>query len=160
MISDIISCCAQDCVVLLAPYPSNPNPVKSFNVKTDFDLQGGCPQLFLNCTLCPTGAKGTMYSASHKEVSPVYFSTFEPIDLTPDSIMQQAGVPMLYDSSSNQCLPCLYICPVANMLGRASPSFCVSSAATVTPQFHTASVLEAPPQTCSWTEATAAGTTR
>jgi hypothetical protein len=31
--------------------------------------------------------------------------------------MQQAGVPMLYDSASNQRLPCLYICPVANVLG-------------------------------------------
>ncbi len=37
MISHIISCCAQDCVVLLAPYPNNPNPVESFNIKTDFD---------------------------------------------------------------------------------------------------------------------------
>ena len=42
----------------------------------------------------------------------MYFSTFEPIDLTPDSIMQQAGVPMLYDSASNPRLPCLYIHPV------------------------------------------------
>jgi hypothetical protein len=48
---------------------------------------------------------------SYKEVSLVYFSTFEPIDLTPDSIMQRAGVPMLYDSASNQRLSCLYICP-------------------------------------------------
>ena len=55
----------------------------------------------------------------HKEVSLVYFSTFEPIELTPDSIMQRAGVPMLYDSASNPRLPCLYICPVANVLGRA-----------------------------------------
>ena len=69
--------------------------------------------------MCPTGAKGPGYSASHKEVSLVYFSTFEPIDLTPDSIMQQAGVPMLYDSASNPRLPCLYICLVANVLGRA-----------------------------------------
>ncbi len=45
----------------------------------------------------------------------MYFSMFEPITLTPDSIMQQAGVPMLYDSASNQHLPCLYICPVENM---------------------------------------------
>ena len=91
------------------------------------------PQLFFNCTLCPTGAKESMYSASHKEVSLVYFSTFKPIALTPDSIMQQAGVPMLYDSASNQHLPCLYICPVANVLGRAP------RAPTVTPRFHTAS---------------------
>ena len=26
---------------------------------------------------------------------------------------------MLYDSASNQCLPCLYICPMANVLGQA-----------------------------------------
>jgi hypothetical protein len=26
---------------------------------------------------------------------------------------------MLYDSASNQRLPCLYMCPVANVLGRA-----------------------------------------
>jgi hypothetical protein len=63
---------------------------------------------------------GTLrYMRSYKEVSLVYFSTFAPIDLTPDSIMQRAGVPMLYDSASNPRLPCLYICPVANVLGRA-----------------------------------------
>jgi hypothetical protein len=124
MTSYMISCCVQDCVVLLAPYPNNPNPVESFNVKTNFDLKGdglvwyARPQLFFNCTLCPTGAKESLYSASHKEVSLVYFSTFEPITLTPDSIMQQAGVPTLYDSASNLSLPCLYICPVANVLGR------------------------------------------
>ncbi len=58
------------------------------------------------------------------EVSLVYFSTFEPIDLTPDSIMQQAGVPVLNDSTSNPRLPCLYICPVANVLGRAPLILC------------------------------------
>ncbi len=128
MISYVMSCCEQDCVVILAPYPNNPNPVESFNIKTDFDLTvDGLiwyvrPQLFFNCTLCPTGLKASAHSGSHKEVSLVYFSTFEPIDLTPespDSIMQRAGVPMLYDSASNQSLPCLYICPVANVLGRA-----------------------------------------
>ncbi len=49
----------------------------------------------------------------------MYFNTFEPIDLTQDSIMQRAGVPMLYDSASNPRLPCLYFCPVANVLGHA-----------------------------------------
>ncbi len=51
----------------------------------------------------------------------VYFSTFEPIELMPASIMQpeRAGGLMLYDSSSNPRLPCLYICSVANVLGRA-----------------------------------------
>jgi hypothetical protein len=119
MILYMISYCEQDCVVVLASFPNKQNPVQSFNVKTDFDLQGdglvwyARPQLF-NCTVCPTGAKGM--SDSHKEVSLVYFSTFEPIELTPVSIMQQA---MLYDSASNQRLPCLCICPVANVLGRA-----------------------------------------
>ena len=96
-----------------------------FNVKTDFDLQGdglvwyARPQLFFNCTLCPTGAQAVGYSSTHKEVSLVYFSTFKPIELTPDSIMQRAGVPMLYYSASNQRLPCLYICQVENVLGMA-----------------------------------------
>ncbi len=101
------------------------NPLESFNLKTDFDLTGdglvwyARPQLFSNCTLCPTGLQASVHSGSHKEVSLVYFSTFEPIYLTQDSIMRRAGVPMLYDSASNQRLPCLYICPAANVLGRA-----------------------------------------
>ena len=113
-----MSCCWPECVVVLTPYPNNPNPVKSFNIKTDFDIQGNGlvwyarPQLFFNCTLCQTGAKGS--SGSHKEVSLDYFRTFEPIKLTPGSVMQRAGVPMLYDSASNPRLPCLYICPVTN----------------------------------------------
>ena len=79
------------------------------------------PQLIFNCTLCSRRCQGPEYSANHKEVSLVYFSTFEPINLTrtPNSVMQQAGVPMLYDTASNQRLPCLYICPAANVLGRA-----------------------------------------
>jgi hypothetical protein len=132
MISYVISCREQDCVVLLAPYPNNPNPVELFDIKTEFDLTGdglvtvwyARPQLFFNCTLCPTGFRATMHSGSYKEVSLVYFSTFEAIDLTPDSIMQRAGVPMLYDSASIPRLPCLYICPVANVLGRAPLILC------------------------------------
>jgi hypothetical protein len=110
VISYVIYCREQDCVVVLAPYPNNPNPVESFNVKTKFDLTGDClvwyarPQLFFNCTLCPTGLKASMHSGSHKKVSLMYFSTFEPIDPTPDSIMQRAGVPMLYNSASNECV--------------------------------------------------------
>ena len=109
----MMSFCWQDCVVILAPYPNNPNPVEPFNIKTDFDIQGNGlvwyarPQLSFNCTLCPTGAKGR--SGSHKEASLVYFSTFEPIKLTPGSVLQRAGVPMLlvYNSASNPRLPCL-----------------------------------------------------
>jgi hypothetical protein len=168
----MISCCVQDWVVLLTPNPNNQNLVESFNFKTDFGLQGDClvwcvcPQLFFNCTLCPTGAKEPGYSASHKEVSLVYFSTFEPINLTPDSIMEQAGVPMLYDSAtSNQCLPCLYICPVANVLGRAPLILCFigsNSHPTIPHSFKDEAVwvLEAPLPTRIGTRATAAGSMR
>ncbi len=114
----------QEVVVLLAPFPNNLNPVAEFDVVRDFDLTGNGlvwyarPQLFFNCTLVPLYSllPGSS-SANHMEVSLVYFSTFEPINLTPNTITQQAGVPMLYDTASNPRLPCLYICPVANVLG-------------------------------------------
>ncbi len=83
-------------------------PSSSMDLQGDDLVRYGRHQLFSNCTLCPTGAKARLFSFSHQEVSLVYFSTFEPIELTPDSIMQQAGVPTLYDSASNQRLPCLY----------------------------------------------------
>ncbi len=82
----MISCRGQGCVFVLTPYPNNPNTVESFNVKTDFHLTGNGlvwyarAQLFFDCTLCPTGDKWSAYSSLHKEVSLVYFSTFEPID--------------------------------------------------------------------------------
>ena len=120
---------AQEVVVVLAPFPNNPNPVAEFDVVRDFDLNGdglvwyARPQLFFNCTLCSRGCQGSEYSADHnlKEVSLVYFSTFEPINRTPNIVMQKAGVPMLYDTvtASNPRLPSLYIGPVANVLGRA-----------------------------------------
>ena len=113
----MISFCGQDCVVVLAPFPNNPNPVESFNVKTDFDLQGdglvwyARPQLFFNCTLCPTGAKG--FSGSHKEVSLVCFSTFEPIELTPDSIMQRAECPSELECPCSMTQPATRACPAS-----------------------------------------------
>jgi hypothetical protein len=57
------------------------------------------------------------HTQRHKEFSLVFFSTFEPISLTPDSCMQQKGVPMLYELSCT-VLPSLYVCPVENVLGR------------------------------------------
>ncbi len=167
MISYVISCREQDCVVVLAPYPNNPNLVESFNVKTDFDLTGDGPdglvwyvrpQLFFNCTLCRQASRllsSSVLSGSHKEVSLVYFSMFEPIDLTPDSIMQRAGVPILCDSASN---------PRLWPSWGALPSFRASTVATLTLLSHTASrtigVLDTPPPIRSGTGATAAGSTR
>jgi hypothetical protein len=96
-------------------------PLEDFDPLTDFDMTGGDdvwfarPQLFFSCSLCPTGQTENKYS--HREVSLVFFSTFEPISLTPDSCMQKNGIPMLYERASSQ-LPTLYVCPVENVLGR------------------------------------------
>jgi hypothetical protein len=107
--------------------------------------------------MCLTGAKGPGFSASHMEVSLEYFSTFEPIDLTPDSIMQLAGVPILYDSASHlrriPRLPCLCFCPFANVLG-LRPSFRVSLAATVITRFRRLVTLVSATAECTRTWAT------
>jgi hypothetical protein len=136
-------------MVILAPCRNNPNSVESFNIKTDFDIEGNGlvwyarTRLFLYCTLCPTGANGR--SGSHKEVSLVYFSTFGPINLTPWSfitVMQRAGVPMLYDSATNR--PCLYICPVTNVLERAPLIPCFVAAAPPSPEQFLPNLNESP----------------
>jgi hypothetical protein len=97
-------------------------PLEDFDPLVDFDMTGGDDvwfvrlQLFFSCSLCPTGRLQDM--SSHKEVSLVIFSTFEPISLTPDSCMQRNGIPMVYERAASQ-LPTLYVCPVENVLGRA-----------------------------------------
>ncbi len=113
----------QDFVCLVAPYPFRVEPWDASNTTRDFDVTGtgagdvwfARPQLFFRCTLCPTVAMGQ--TRKYKEFSLVFLSTFEPISLTPDSCMQQKGVPMLYERSAT-VLPSLYVCPVANVLGR------------------------------------------
>ena len=89
---------------------------------TDFDVSGenllwyGRLQLLFRCTLCP--ARAFQASQRHVEVSLAFFSTFEPVDLTPASGMQRQGLPMFYDSASCAAIPSLYICHVKNILGR------------------------------------------
>jgi hypothetical protein len=56
-------------------------------------------------------------STCHMAVSLGFFSTFEPISLTPDSCMQKKGVPMVYERAAAQ-VQTLYVCPVENNLGR------------------------------------------
>ncbi len=73
------------------------------------------PQLFFSCSLCPTGQMED--KSSHREVSLVFFSTFEPISLPRDSYLQKSGIPMLFKPAASQ-LPTLYVCPVENVLGR------------------------------------------
>ena len=105
----------------MAPYPFRLEPLEDFDPLVDFDMTGGDdvwfarPQLFFSCNLCPTGR--LQDTSSHREVSLVFFSTFEPISLTPDSCMQRNGIPMLYERAASQ-LPTLYVCPVENVLGR------------------------------------------
>jgi hypothetical protein len=84
----------QDCVCVVAPYPFKfrIETLEDFNPIEDLDVTGGCdvwyarPLLFFTCTVCPTGHMG--YTTSHKDVSLVFFNTFEPISLTPESCMQ------------------------------------------------------------------------
>jgi hypothetical protein len=78
-------------MVILVPYPNN-----QAIVKTDFDLQGDClvwyarPQLFFNCTLC-AAVSYRRQGVCVQRFSLMYFSPFEPIELTPDSTIQEAG---------------------------------------------------------------------
>ena len=65
----------------------------------------------------------------HKEYSLVFFSTFEPISLTPDSCMQWNGGPMLYERFAT-VLPTLYVCPVENVLGQVPLILCYLSGNT------------------------------
>jgi hypothetical protein len=107
----MISCCEQDCVVVLEPFPTIRTRLNhsTSRVKTDFDLQGdgrlwyARPSLSCNYTLCPTVTKGSVYSGSHSAASLVYFSTFERIQL----------------ESADPCpasTTAAMICPVSNVL--------------------------------------------
>ncbi len=95
-------------------------PFDEFDPLSDFDMTGGDdvwfarPQLFFLNSLCPTGQMEDM--SSHREVSLVFFSTFEPIPLPRDSYLQKSGIPMLFEPAASQ-LPNLYVCPVENILG-------------------------------------------
>ena len=121
MLPPFLTLFRQDTLCLVAPYPFRLEPLEDFDPLSDFDMTGGDdvwfarPQLFFSCSLCPTGQMED--KASHREVSLVFFSTFEPISLTPDSCMQRNGIPMLYERAASQ-LPTLYVCPVENVLGR------------------------------------------
>ena len=126
----------QDCVCLIAPYPNNPNPPETFDLASDFDMSGsnllwyGRLQLLFRCTLCHTDAGAARDVERHLEVSLAFFNTFEPVELTPNSVMQRQSVPMLYDSASCAALPSLYLCHAKNVLGRVPmiPSFVAGNA--------------------------------
>ena len=54
----------------------------------------------------------------HNIVLCVLFSTFEKLILPIHGLMEDAGVIKLYNPSP---IPCLYVAPVANMVGSCSP---------------------------------------
>jgi hypothetical protein len=112
----------QDCVCLVAPPPYNDKPVEDFDFNADMDFSGNGllwyakPQLFFECTVAPTGHLHN--KRRHTQLSLIFFSTFEPINITPNSLMQRNGVPMFFDSASSTNLPSLYLCRSCNVLGR------------------------------------------
>ena len=106
---------------LIAPFIFNKQPPELFDPIQDFDMTGtgkvwyARPQLFFSCMVCPRGQKETV--AAHKKLSLVFFNTFDPIDLSPQSVMADKGIPMLCEDAPSQ-MPTMYICPVTNVLGR------------------------------------------
>ena len=76
--------CLQDCHCCLGGSATiHPSLAESFEFRTDMDLSGGgllwCsqPQLFFQCTVCPTGS--LRLPRQHKELVLVFFSTLETI---------------------------------------------------------------------------------
>ena len=65
--------------------------------------------------MCPRGQMANV--ASHRKLSLVFFNTFDPIQLSPESVMHEKDIPMLWEDAPSQ-IPTMYICPVSNVLGR------------------------------------------
>ena len=96
------------------PYRYNPAPAESFDFRTDMDLSGNgpngllwytLPQLFFQCTVCPTGSLQT--PSKHKEGVLQHFRIHH---LDSGAVTQRNGVPTLYDTASSSNLPSLYLC--------------------------------------------------
>ena len=102
------------------------SPPVSFNIEDDpadvpfEDCWYARPQLFFTCNLRPTGGrppKNPSYKIGPDDLlfNLVFFSTFEELQLPIHGPIEDAGVIKLYDPSP---IPCLYVAPVANVLGR------------------------------------------
>ena len=107
---------------------------EDFDPSADFDITGegvfwyAQPEHLFTCALCRAGHQEDF--GSHTEVSLVFFSTFEPIALSPEHIMQaEKEVPMLYKNSERD-LPTLYVCLVGNVLGLVPLTPCYTSGNT------------------------------
>ena len=82
-------------------------------------------------TVRPTGSLHTL--RKYKELALVFFSTFEPITLTPDAVTQCNGVAISYDTASSSNLPSLYLCLARNVLGRVPLTPCFEVRGSRTP---------------------------
>ena len=84
---------------LIAPFPNNPNPAEDFDPTRDKNIscQGlmwyARLQLFFNCTVCPTERRAR--KNIHMELSLVFFSAFEPINITLciESLLRTTSLP-------------------------------------------------------------------
>ena len=65
--------------------------------------------------VCSRGHKENV--TSHRKLSLVFFNTFDPIQLSPESVMHEKEVPMLCEDAPGQ-IPTMYSCPLINVLGR------------------------------------------
>jgi hypothetical protein len=110
----------QDNVVVVPQYP--------YSIEDDpadvplEDCWYARPQLFFTCNLRPAGGrppKKPSYRIGPDDLlfHLVFFSTFEELVLPIQGPMEDAGLIKLYDHSP---IPCLYVAPVANVLGRVS----------------------------------------
>ena len=61
--------------------------------------------------------------SSHRKLSLVFFNTFDPIQLSPESVMHEKDIPTLCEDAPSQ-IPTMYICPVTNVLGRIPLILC------------------------------------
>ena len=101
------------------PNQDHPRPfdpvIDMEDLKGDTSVQYARSQLIFLVTVCPTGKQNL--PETHEILNLVFFNTFEPIDLTPDSILQLHCVPMLFEASDGD-MPTLYLAPLKCVLGR------------------------------------------
>ena len=105
---------------LIAPFPFNDQPTELFDPATEFDMSGAgkfgmLDHSSFSLALCPRGQKANV--TSHRKLSLVFFNTFDPIQLSPHSVMHEKDIPMLCEDAPSQ-IPTMYICHVTNVLGR------------------------------------------
>ena len=76
--------------------------------------------MFFHCAVCPSGSLVRHSQHKARGLALVFLSTFEPITLTPNDIMQRYKVPMFYHTASSSNLPIgsQYVCRAENVLGR------------------------------------------